>query len=171
MEKIFIRLCNSHTRTPGSIPRSIPKSSLQLSFRPYIPPKIPQDQDKREQHTRFPPCVSLALPLDPIEAGTPTQPKHPHRGPTNALHKRAKTIIPRTQVRSYRERSCDHTESVKAFLPTAQRRSYKERPHHLDMGDGGVHSEHLRERLLSRVLPSLKGHYEEPWDTIHYRLV
>ena len=34
MEKIFIRLCNSRTRTLGSIPRSIPKSSLRLSFRP-----------------------------------------------------------------------------------------------------------------------------------------
>lgn len=140
-------------------------------FVPIPTPKTPQEQGKRDQHTRFPPCVSLALPLDPIEAGTPPQPKHPERGPRNALHKRAKTIIPRTQVRSYRERSCDHTESVRAFLPTAQKRSYKERPHHLEIGDGGVHSERLRECLLSRILPSLKGHYKEPWDTIRYRQV
>jgi len=139
-------------------------------FVPIPTPKTPQEQGKRDQNTRFPPCVSHALPLNPMRRVSQPSPP-PEREPTNALHKRAKTILPRTQVRSYRERSCDHTESVKAILPRAQRRSYKERPHHLDMGDGGVHSEHLRERLLSRVLPSLKGHYEEPWDTIHYRLV
>ena len=163
MEKIFIRLCNFHTRTPRSIPRSIPKSSLRLSFRPG------------NSSCGFPRhCLKGIIPMSAPHSQrlvAQTKPKHTHRGPTNALHKRAKTIIPRTQVRSYRERSCDHTESVRAFLPTAQRRSYKERPHHLDIGDGGVHSERLRERLLSRVLPSLKRHYEEPWDTIHYRLV
>ena len=161
--------------TPPLYPPGSPSSPSQNHpygsvFVPIPTPKTPQEQGKRDQYTRSIPCVSLALPLDPTR-----RVPHPscplEREPRNALHKRAKTIIPRTQVRSYRERTCDHTESVKALLPRAQRRSYKERPHHLEIGDGGVHSERLRECLLSRGLPSLKRHYEEPWDTIHYRLV
>ena len=37
------------------------------------------------------------------------------------------TLLPRTPLRSYRERTCDHTESVNAFIPRAQRRSRYER--------------------------------------------
>ena len=120
MEKIFIRLCNFRTRTPGSIPRSIPKSSLRLSFPPYIPPKTPQEQGKRDQHTRFPPCVSLALPLDPTRrVPQPSRPPPPNESLKMPSTKGLK--------RSYRERTCALTENAPVIIPRASRRSYRQR--------------------------------------------
>ena len=119
MEKIFIRLCNFRTRTPGSIPRSIPKSSLRLSFPPYIPPKTPQEQGKRDQHTRFPPCVSLALPLDPTR-----RVPQPHQ---NTPNEGLQTPSTKGLKRSYRERKCALTENALAIIPRASRRSYRQR--------------------------------------------
>ena len=43
------------------------------------------------------------------------------------FQKGAQTLLPRAPLRSYRERSGVHTESVSALLPRAHRRSYRER--------------------------------------------
>lgn len=43
------------------------------------------------------------------------------------FQKGAKTLLPRAPLRSYRERSGVHTESVSALLPRAPLRSYRER--------------------------------------------
>ena len=81
--------------------------------------------------SKFPRALPFPCPSSPLlrsnKVGIPSQPKHPDQGYENALHQRAKTIIPRALLRSYRERYCDHTESPLALLPRALLRSYRER--------------------------------------------
>ena len=147
MEKILRRRTqyphSTHRDHPQVCPKIIRVTPFPSPLQPQRPPKTQplrssKSEAKGSSHPT-PPCFSPSppLPLPELsppsfsrppprsnEAGIPSQPKRPNRGPRNALHKRAKTIIPRTQVRSYRERTCDHTESVRALLPRAQKRSY-----------------------------------------------
>ncbi len=88
-------------------------------FVPIPTPKTPQEQGKRDQHTRFPPCVSLALPLDPMRRVPQPSRNTPNEGLQTPSTKGLK--------RSYRERKCALTENALAIIPRASRRSYRQR--------------------------------------------
>ena len=141
-EKILCRRCNIPPLPLGIALKFVPKSSVSLRFHLHPHPKgTPRPTPKGAPRQRLkggdrptPPCFSpsppLLLPeLSPPsfprhtprsnEAGIPSQPKRPNRGPENALHKRAKTIISRAHLRSYREPTCDLTESPLAIIPRA----------------------------------------------------
>ena len=102
-----------HTQVDPKIIPAAQFSSL------YPPLRLPKSKAKEINTQDFPPCVSLALPLDPMRRVSQPRRNSPNEGLETPSTKGLK--------RSYRERKCDHTESVKAFLPTASRRSYRQR--------------------------------------------
>ena len=77
-------------------------------FVPIPTPKTPQEQGKRAQYTRFPPCVSLALPLDPMRRVSQPRRNSPNEGLQTPSTKGLK--------RSYRERQGALTDSAKAII-------------------------------------------------------
>ena len=119
MEKIFTRLCNSRTRTPQIDPTSKQNNPCHPVFVPIPTPKTPQEQGKRDQHTRSTPLLSHALPLDP----TRRVPQPSRNTPNEGLQ----TPSTKGLKRSYRERKCALTENALAIIPRASRRSYRQR--------------------------------------------
>ena len=105
-----------HLRLPPHQSQNNPYRSV---FVPIPTPKTPQDQGKRDQNTRFPPCVYHALSLDP----TRRVPQPSRNTPNEGLQ----TPSTKGLKRSYRERKCALTENALAIIPRASRRSYRQR--------------------------------------------
>ena len=119
MEKILPDCVISELGLPGAYPGRSQNHPCGSVFVPISTPKTPQEQGKRDQHTRFPPCVSLALPLDPMRRVSQPRRNSPNEGLETPSTKGLK--------RSYRERKCALTENALAIIPRASRRSYRQR--------------------------------------------
>ena len=118
--KKFLSDCvNSELRHPGAYPSRSQNHPCSSVFLPISTPKTPQEQGKRDQHTRFSPCVSLALPLDPMRRVLQPSRNTPNEGLETPSTKGLK--------RSYRERKYALTENALAIIPRASRRSYRQR--------------------------------------------
>lgn len=102
-----------HTQVDPKIIPAAQFSSL------YPPLRLPKSKAKEINTQDFPPCVSLALPLDPMRRVSQPRRNSPNEGLETPSTKGLK--------RSYRERKCALTENASAIIPRASRRSYRQR--------------------------------------------